>query len=113
MYKIHKAVSKQQTPTLYWESTTQPKQALSVVGGKRGQQEQTLANPQRGLHHKGGSASSPSPTPTATPAGLCFRWLLAPQKPCGVVGALTDYTRTGNSNVYISKTFRRKRMLLS
>lgn len=62
-------------------------ESLSVADEKRGQQEQTLANPESELLQKGGSASSLSPTPTATPAGLCFRWLLAPQKSPGVWGS--------------------------
>jgi len=45
------------------------------------EEQAARANPQGGLLQMGGCKPSPSPTPTAAPAGLCFRWLLDPQEP--------------------------------
>lgn len=78
------------------------------LGAVRGKKRAAGANPQGGLLQTGGSESSPSPTPTATPAGLCFRWLLAPQKPPRVGEHWTDYAGTGSSNTCVSETFRRE-----
>lgn len=98
-------MSKQLPPTLCWEATADPKRDWVGFEEKK---RAAGANPQGGLLQKGGSESSPSPTPTATPAGLCFRWLLAPQKPPRVGEHWTDYAGMGSSNTRVSETFRRE-----
>lgn len=69
---------------LFWEDTAEPKQAWVWYKEKEG----SRTNPRGRLLQQRGSKSSPSPTLTAAPAGLYFRWLLAPQNPPGAVGAL-------------------------
>lgn len=69
---------------LCWKDTAEPKQAWVWYKEKEG----SRTNPRGRLLQQRGSKSSPSPTLTAAPAGLCFRWLLAPQNPPGAVGAL-------------------------